>query len=82
MSKQNLINDEAKAKLTEMANNIDFTLMATGLDKAPFHTIPMSTKVGRRRRLHLVPKRTRQHPQRQHRSRWSSPIELRGRWQI
>ena len=44
MSKQNLINAEAKAKLIEMANNIDFTLMATGLEKPPFHTIPMSTK--------------------------------------
>ena len=44
MGKQDLINDEAKAKLTEMAKGIDFALMATGLAQAPFHTIPMSTK--------------------------------------
>ena len=44
MSKENLINDEAKKKLKEMAEDIDFALMATGLDQPPFHTIPMSTK--------------------------------------
>ena len=44
MSKQNLIDDAAKKKLTEMAESIDFALMATGLGQPPFHTIPMSTK--------------------------------------
>ena len=44
MSKQDLINDAAKEKLTEMAEGIGFTLMATGLGQPPFHTIPMSTK--------------------------------------
>ena len=44
MTKQDLINDEAKKKLKEMAEDIDFALMATGLSKPPFHTIPMSTK--------------------------------------
>ena len=44
MSSHDLINDEAKKKLTEMAESIDFTLMATGLGQPPFHTIPMSTK--------------------------------------
>ena len=44
MSTQNLINEEAKKKLVEMAESIDFALMATGLEQPPFHTIPMSTK--------------------------------------
>ena len=44
MGKHDLINEEAKAKLNEMAESIDFTLMATGLGQPPFHTIPMSTK--------------------------------------
>ena len=45
MSNQDLIDDAAKQKLKEMAESIDFTLMATGLEKPPFHTIPMSTKL-------------------------------------
>lgn len=44
MSKENLYNDKARKKLQEMAENIDFTMMATNLKKAPIHMIPMSTK--------------------------------------
>ena len=44
MTKQNLIDDAAKEKLKEMAEDINFALMATGLGQPPFHTIPMSTK--------------------------------------
>ncbi|OBX26563.1 general stress protein 26 [Gelidibacter algens] len=44
MSKENLYNDEAKNKIKEMAEDIDFTMMATNLKKTPLHMIPMSTK--------------------------------------
>jgi general stress protein 26 len=44
MSKENLYNDEAKSKIKEMAENIDFTMMATDLKTTPLHMIPMSTK--------------------------------------
>ncbi len=44
MSKDNLYNDEAKKKIKEMAEDIDFTMMATNLKKTPLHMIPMSTK--------------------------------------
>ncbi|MBP0904199.1 pyridoxamine 5'-phosphate oxidase family protein [Mariniflexile gromovii] len=44
MSKENLYNDEAKKKIKDMAEAIDFTMMATGLGTMPLHMIPMSTK--------------------------------------
>lgn len=44
MSKENLYNDEAIKKVKEMAEDIDFAMMATNLEKTPIHMIPMSTK--------------------------------------
>lgn len=44
MSKDNLYHDEAKKKIKEMAEDIDFTMMATNLKQTPLHMIPMSTK--------------------------------------
>ena len=44
MSTENLYNDDAKKKIKEMAEEIDFTMMATNLKKTPLHMIPMSTK--------------------------------------
>lgn len=44
MSTENLYNEEARKKLKDMAENIDFAMMATNLDHAPLHMIPMSTK--------------------------------------
>lgn len=44
MSKENLYNDDAKKKIKEMAENIDFAMMATDLRKTPLHMVPMSTK--------------------------------------
>lgn len=44
MSTQNLYNDDAKEKIKEMAEDIDFTMMATNLKQTPLHMNPMSTK--------------------------------------
>ena len=44
MSTKNLSNTEAKKKIKELAESIDFTMMATNLKIQPFHVIPMSTK--------------------------------------
>ncbi len=44
MSKNNLFNEEARAKIKELAENIDFAMMETRLGSAPTHIIPMSTK--------------------------------------
>lgn len=44
MSKENLYNQEAKDKIKEMAEGIDFAMMATNLKQIPLHMIPMSTK--------------------------------------
>lgn len=44
MSKENLYNEEAKTKIKEMAEDIDFTMMATNLKQTPLHMVPMSTK--------------------------------------
>lgn len=44
MSKENLHNDNAKKKIKEMAEDIDFTMMATNLKQTPLHMVPMSTK--------------------------------------
>ena len=44
MSKNNLFNEEAKAKIKELAENIDFAMMETHLGAKPTHIIPMSTK--------------------------------------
>ncbi len=44
MSKENLYNDDAKKKIKEMAEDIDFTMMATDLNTTPLHMVPMSTK--------------------------------------
>lgn len=44
MSKNNLFNEEAKAKIKELAENIDFAMMETHLGSKPTHIIPMSTK--------------------------------------
>ncbi|WP_299391365.1 pyridoxamine 5'-phosphate oxidase family protein [uncultured Gelidibacter sp.] len=44
MSNENLYNEDARKKIKEMAEDIDFTMMATNLKQAPLHMIPMSTK--------------------------------------
>ncbi len=44
MSRKDLSKEEAIAKLKELAEKIDFTMMATDLSNPPFHVIPMSTK--------------------------------------
>ncbi|MHA7943982.1 pyridoxamine 5'-phosphate oxidase family protein [Formosa sp. 3Alg 14/1] len=44
MSNENLYRDEAKLKIKAMAEEIDFTMMATNLKALPLHMIPMSTK--------------------------------------
>lgn len=44
MSTENLYNEDAKKKIKEMAEAIDFTMMATDLENLPLHMIPMSTK--------------------------------------
>ncbi|MGB7394690.1 MAG: pyridoxamine 5'-phosphate oxidase family protein [Pricia sp.] len=44
MSKKNLFNEEARAKIKELAEDIDFAMMETHLGNKPTHIIPMSTK--------------------------------------
>lgn len=44
MSTENLYNEDAKKKIKDMAENIDFAMMATNLKSVPLHMIPMSTK--------------------------------------
>lgn len=44
MSEKNLFNEEARAKIKELAKNIDFTMMETHLEAKQTHIIPMSTK--------------------------------------
>ena len=44
MSKDNLYNDDAKKKIKEMAEDMDFAMLATNLKQLPLHMIPMSTK--------------------------------------
>lgn len=44
MSRKDLSRKEAIEKLKELAEKIDFTMMATDLSQPPFHVIPMSTK--------------------------------------
>lgn len=44
MSQKNLFNEEAKAKIKELAENIDFAMMETNLGAKKTHIIPMSTK--------------------------------------
>lgn len=44
MSQKNLYNQEAREKIKELAESIDFAMMCTDLENMPFHSIPMSTK--------------------------------------
>lgn len=44
MSTKDLYSDEAKAKIKELAVDIDFAIMVTKLDAKPLHLVPMSTK--------------------------------------
>ncbi len=44
MSIKNLYSSEAKVKIKELAESIDFVFMATNLTSLPLHAIPMSTK--------------------------------------
>jgi len=44
MSNKDLYSQEALEKLKELAESIDFAMMATDLSQPPFHIIPMSTK--------------------------------------
>ena len=44
MSVKNLYTKEAKDKIKEMAESIDFAMMLTDLKASPIHTVPMSTK--------------------------------------
>lgn len=44
MTTENLNAQDAVAKIKEMAESIDFTMLCTDLASSPFHAIPMSTK--------------------------------------
>ncbi len=44
MSKDNLYNEDAKKKIKEMAESMDFAMFATNLKEQPIHMVPMSTK--------------------------------------
>lgn len=44
MSKEILSKEDAIYKLKDLAESIDFNMMATNLGNKPFHAIPMSTK--------------------------------------
>ncbi len=44
MSNDNLYSEDAIKKVKKMAEEIDFTMMATNLKETPLHMIPMSTK--------------------------------------
>ncbi|WP_111309886.1 pyridoxamine 5'-phosphate oxidase family protein [Confluentibacter sediminis] len=44
MSQKNFYSKEAKDKIKELAEDIDFAMMCTNLKNVPFHAIPMSTK--------------------------------------
>jgi general stress protein 26 len=44
MSTENLYHEEARKKIKELAESIDFTLMGTQLGTKPVRVIPMSTK--------------------------------------
>jgi general stress protein 26 len=44
MSENNLFNEEARAKIKGLAEDIDFTMMETHLGAKQTHIIPMSTK--------------------------------------
>lgn len=44
MATKNLFNKEAQNKIKELAESIDFTMLATDLFSLPIHAIPMSTK--------------------------------------
>lgn len=44
MSTKNLYSEEAKEKIKELAEGIDFAIMVTKLGGKPLHMVPMSTK--------------------------------------
>jgi general stress protein 26 len=44
MSKENLHRQKAYDKIKELAESIDFVLLASNLGKQPMHVVPMSTK--------------------------------------
>ena len=44
MSTKNLYNDKAKKKIKDLAEDIDFAMLATALGTKPISAIPMSTK--------------------------------------
>jgi general stress protein 26 len=44
MTTQDLHDQQAKAKIKQLAESIDFTMLCTDLSSQPFHAIPMSTK--------------------------------------
>ncbi len=44
MSTQNLFNQDAKDKIKEIAESVDFAMMVTNLGATPLNAIPMSTK--------------------------------------
>lgn len=44
MSTKNLYSTEAKKKIKELAESIDYTMFITNLESQPFHAVPMSTK--------------------------------------
>lgn len=44
MSTRNLSRDDARAKIKQLAESIDFAMLASGLRDTPFHVVPMSTK--------------------------------------
>lgn len=44
MSTENLYNEDAKKKISKLATDIDFAMMATNLKETPLSVIPMSTK--------------------------------------
>lgn len=44
MTTKNLSSGKAVAKIKELAEAIDFTMLCTNLNAKPFHAVPMSTK--------------------------------------
>ena len=44
MTTTNLTSSKAAAKIKELAEAIDFTMLCTDLDTKPIHSVPMSTK--------------------------------------
>lgn len=44
MSTKNLYDDEARKKIKELAEDVDFCMLVTNMDEKPLSAVPMSTK--------------------------------------